>query len=494
MPAKITVVGLGSGDEDHLSLGIWKKLQSAKRIYLRTDKHPVVDMLRSNNVAYQTFDGIYDEQETFAEVYEAIAVKLIQLCGSEELIYAVPGHPMVAEKTVQLLRRDCPLKGIELEIMGGESFLDQAFARFGFDPIEGFQLLDASDMPAAATIQPNLHTLVAQVYDTFTASDVKLGLMEVYPDDHPVVVGHALGVKGLEQIRTVPLYELDRIEGYGNLSLIWIPRATQLELFNRSFGRLQEIVQILRSPEGCPWDREQTHLSLRKNAIEELYEVLETIDDDDPQAMCEELGDLLLQVMLHAQIEDEAGTFNVYDVIQGLNEKLIRRHPHVFADANAGNAEEALVKWQEMKDAEKQAKGIEPVSQSILAGVPRDLPGLMKAYKIQKKAAAVGFDWESTEEVFHKMEEEFAELKEAIQSLGKEEQKNELGDVLFSAVNLARFLKLDPEEALASTNRKFFQRFAYIEEKLRLKGRTFDQTSLIEMEEWWNEAKLTQKV
>ncbi|HEY0829266.1 MAG TPA: nucleoside triphosphate pyrophosphohydrolase [Bacilli bacterium] len=520
MPAKITVIGLGSGDEDQLTLGTWKKLQSAKRIYLRTEKHPVVDMLRSNNAAYETFDDLYDENGTFSEVYEAIAAKLIELAltqyevsgefaygrsegssndgngeqlhnSSEEIFYAVPGHPMVAEKTVQLLRRDCPLNKIELHIMGGESFLDQAFTRFGFDPIEGFQLLDASDMPTAS-IQPRLHTLVAQVYDTFTASDVKLSLMEVYPDDYPVVVGHALGVKGLEQIRTVPLYELDRIEGYGNLSLIWIPRTEQLEWLNRSFGRLQEIVHILRSPGGCPWDREQTHLSLRKNAIEELYEVLETIDDDDPQAMCEELGDLLLQVMLHAQIEDEAGTFNVYDVIQGLNEKLIRRHPHVFADADAGNAEEALVKWQEMKDAEKKAKGNDSESQSILAGVPRDLPGLMKAYKIQKKAASVGFDWESTEDVFHKLEEELAELKEAVQSFGKEEQKDELGDVIFGAVNLARFLNLDPEEALASTNRKFFHRFEYIEEKLRLKGRTFDQTSLIEMEEWWNEAKLTE--
>ncbi len=496
MAAHITVAGLGSGDENQLTLGVWKKLQNAEHLYLRTERHPVVKWLKENNIAYRTFDRVYERYSSFAEVYEEIVRQLISLAETEaaEIVYAVPGHPMVAESTVQMLRERCPGQGIGLSFAGGESFLDQAFLRLGFDPIEGFQLLDGSRFDDSH-VNPLLHTFVAQVYDQFTASDVKLKLMEWYPDDYPVVVGHALGVDGEERIHRVPLLELDRLQGYGNLSMVWVPKCEDENVRNRTFHRLHEIVQILRSPDGCPWDREQTHASIRKNLIEETYEVLETIDDDDPEAMCEELGDLLLQVMLHAQMEEEAGTFRIYDVIAGLNEKLIRRHPHVFGGSEAGNAEEALRNWQRMKDEEKRSKGIEPKSLSVLSGVPRDLPALMKSAKLQKKAAKVGFDWEHADEVFAKIEEELAELKEAARAEGEpNRRKEELGDVLFAVVNLARWYGIDPEEALSGTNRKFVRRFSYIEEQLRLNGQSFDQTSLTEMERLWRQAKRLESV
>lgn len=511
MPAQITVAGLGTGDESQLTLGIWRKLQNASSVYLRTKDHPMVSILDENNIAYQTFDALYEVHNRFEDVYENIANELIAIAHKthnahnarigdenftqEEIIYAVPGHPMVAEYTVQLLKQRCPQEGISLQILGGESFLDQAFLRFGFDPIEGFQLLDATNLNRY-TLNPLLHTVIGQVYDTYTASDLKLSLMDVYPDNYTVTVGHSLGVLGSEQIIKVPLYELDHINGYGNLSLVWVPCSDSPELTNRTFGRLHEIVQILRSPEGCPWDREQTHASLRKNLIEETYEVLETIDDDDPAAMCEELGDLMLQVLLHSQMEEESGAFTVYDVIDTLNQKLIRRHPHVFGENKAANADEALVNWNKMKAEEKRKKGIDVTNQSVLAGVPRDLPGLMKALKLQKKAAQVGFDWSESQEVLGKIEEELTELKEAIQSTAADaagHRQEELGDLLFSIVNLSRFLHVDPEEALAQTNRKFVQRFSYIEEKLRLKGVSFEQTDLSEMEQYWQEAKKIQK-
>jgi tetrapyrrole methylase family protein/MazG family protein len=448
-------------------------------------------MLREQDIRFQSFDQIYEQNDSFTDVYETITDKLIAAVKEHglEIIYAVPGHPMVAERTSQLLKQKCQQEGIELLFLGGESFIDQAFLRFGFDPIEGFQLLDGSRL-MISTFNPKIHTIIAQVYDTFTASDVKLGLMAWYPDDYPIVVGHSLGVQGKEVIETIPLYELDRVQGYGNLSLVWIPRSEEENLQNRSFGRLHEIVEILRSPEGCPWDREQTHASLRKNLIEEACEVLETIDDDDPEAMCEELGDLLLQVMLHAQLEDETGAFNVYDVVQGLNEKLIRRHPHVFGTQAAGNSEEALIHWQQIKQEEKRKKGINVEQVSVLSGIPREFSGLLKAWKLQKKASQVGFDWTQIEDVLAKIEEEWLELKiEISKEDAGEAQKAELGDLLFSIVNLARFLKVDPEEAIALTNYKFIRRFCYIEEQLRLKGVTFDQTDLIEMEQHWQEAK-----
>lgn len=491
MSKTITVVGLGSGDENQLTLGVLRKLETAGTVYVRTKEHPAVEQLARRGIVFSGFDRIYEEKESFLEVYEAVADELLRLAAAQdaEVVYAVPGHPFVAERTTRLLQERCPPAGISFAAMGGESFLDQAFLRFGFDPIEGFQLLDASSL-SLSVLNPKLHTVIGQVYDTYTASEAKLALMELYPDEHPVYVGHALGVAGKEEILQVPLYELDRLGGYGNLSLLYVPRSEEEALTNRTFARLHQIVQILRSPEGCPWDREQTHQSIRKNLIEETYEVLETLDDDDPEAMCEELGDLLLQIMLHAQMEEEAGSFTVYDIIAGLNEKLLRRHPHVFGSRDAENAEEALVRWNEVKAEEKRKKGLEPEKQSVLDGVPRDLPGLMKAYKLQKKAAQVGFDWERIEDVFAKVEEELQELRQETESGGTQEGREaELGDLLFAVVNLARFIKADPEEAVSRTNRKFLQRFLYIEEQVRLRGGKLEQTSLLEMESYWQEAK-----
>lgn len=491
MAASITVVGLGSGDESQLTLGVLSRLEAAGTVYIRTSDHPVVAYLQEKRgITFSSFDRIYEAHDSFEAVYEAITAELLELArsGEKPVVYAVPGHPFVAERTTALLKERCAVEGFSFEAVGGESFLDQAFARFGFDPIEGFQLLDASSLDLAV-LNPRLHTVIGQVYDMYTASEAKLALMELYPDEHRVYVGHALGVAGQESIIQVPLYELDRQEGYGNLSLIYLPRSVEDGLENRTFGRLHEIVRILRSPGGCPWDREQTHQSIRKNLIEETYEVLETLDDDDPDAMCEELGDLLLQIMLHAQMEEETGAFTVYDIIEGLNRKLIRRHPHVFGEKAAGNAEEALVRWDEVKAEEKRKKGLAPETLSALHGVPRDLPGLMKAYQLQKKASRVGFDWDKLEEVLAKVEEELEELRSEAGGTDKEAQEAELGDLLFAAVNVARFIDCDPEEAIARTNRKFVQRFSYVEEQVRLRGGQLEQTSLIEMEQYWQEAK-----
>jgi len=486
----IIVVGLGSGGEDQLTLGTLKALESSSRRYVRTADHPAVADLKLRDIVFESFDRLYEQHDDFAEVYDAIANELLAAAAGspgETIVYAVPGHPMVAERTVQLLRQRAPEQGVGLKLLGGESFLDQAFTRLGFDPIEGFQLLDASEL-TREHLRPRLHTVIGQVYDAYTASEAKLALMSVYPDDYPIVVGQALGVEGQERILHIPLYELDRLDSYGNLMLVYIPASSDDRLSRRSFERLHEIVAILRSPEGCPWDREQTHQSIRRNFIEETYEAIEALDLDDPDGMKEEFGDVILQVLLHSQMEEETGAFDVFDVLAELNDKLIFRHPHVFGGENAENAEAALRNWEQMKAEEKKRKGLAE-RQSLLDGIPKDLPALPRAHKVQKKAASVGFDWPNLDGVFAKIEEELGELRQAVREESAERQRDELGDLLFAVVNASRFIKADPEEALAGTNRRFAERFKYIEEQLRISGRSFGDTDLIEMDAWWEEAK-----
>lgn len=484
MTKHITVVGLGAGDLGQLTMEAYDLLMGGQPIYLRTVDHPITDKLKEKGLPFKSFDSIYEQYGQFDQVYPAICRELVENAQKQDIVYAVPGHPMVAEKTVQLLREKADAGEVTLRIIGGQSFLDQLFVSLGLDPVEGFQLLDGTDL-SSDNLSPNSHNVITQVYDSLTASEVKLSLMELFPDDYNVYVCHKLGFRVGEQIKKVSLYELDHDPDFGNYSLVYAPKVEDPLSIQRSFPSFRNVIRILRSPEGCPWDREQTHVSLKKYLLEEAYELLEAIDDRDPDALCEELGDLLLQVLLHSQIAEEGGYFNVMDVIQGVGEKMIRRHPHVFEANPVDTVEEVMSNWQEIKAAEKAEKG-EGRQASILSGIPKPLPALMKAVKLQKKAAQVGFDWTNVEEIYDKVEEELDEMKLA----QGDDQIAELGDLLFSVVNVARFLKIDPEEALTRTNSKFIKRFEYIEKRLAEEGRSFENTSVEQMEQWWQEAKL----
>jgi len=370
-------------------------------------------------------------------------------------------------------------------VSGSEFALDRAVRLFGFDPLEGFQLLDAASLDRGQ-LRPRLHTVIARVDGPDTAARVKETLLKVYPGDYPATIAEMADGSEGAKVRAVPLRELDGPPS-GVPSLVYLKAGLEDGLRRTSFDRLYEIVGILRSPNGCPWDRAQTHQSIRQNFIEETFEALEAIDTGDVAGMREELGDVLLQILLHCRMEEELGTFDVYDVLGELHDKLIFRHPHVFGDAAAGNPDEALSNWEAMKAEEKRRRG-DASRTSVLDGIPKDLPALPRAYKLQKKAAKAGFDWPDLAGVFAKIEEELAELKAAAGE-SPERSREELGDLLFAVVNAARFLRVDPEEALARTNRKFAERFRHIERRLAESGRTFDQTNLDEMESWWSEAK-----
>lgn len=249
--------------------------------------------------------------------------------------------------------------------------------------------------------------------------------------------------------------------------------------------RLIDIMKLLRSPEGCPWDREQSHESLKRYLIEETYEYLEAVDKEDKRHMCEELGDVLLQVVFHAQIAAENGDFNIEDVINGVCNKMIHRHPHVFGDASAETSGQVLKNWEEIK---KKEKGITNQT-SVLQDVPNNLPALMRSYKVQQKAAQVGFDWDNTADVFAKIREEIDELEAEYNKSNIDGITDELGDVLFSVVNLSRFLKVHPELSLTQSTNKFIGRFEYIEKRAAEQGKTLNDMKLSEMEALWEEAK-----
>jgi tetrapyrrole methylase family protein/MazG family protein len=469
-------------------MGTYRLLRAGHPVVLRTAVHPVVDALRQEGIPFSTFDELYETGEDFAQIYEEMARRLIAAAREHHrIVYAVPGHPLMAEQSVQNLFRLAEEAGdVEVEIGAGQSFLDAVCSALKVDPIEGFLLLDGTQL-RPNSLQPGLHTFVVQVYSPFVASEVKLSLMEVYPDDYPVTVVRAAGVKELEQIATVPLHELDRVPWVDHLTTVYLPPAAEEAVRYRDPWYLVELVETLRGPDGCPWDRKQTHKSLRKYVIEEAYEVAHAIDEDDPFALCNELGDLLLQVLLHAQIASETGDFSIRDIYQALAGKLIRRHPHVFGGQRASDVAEANQLWAQMKARE----GGQTDSPWVIDQVKWGRPPLQVALELQDKAASLGFEWDSVQGVVDKLREETAELEREVAAAepSQDRQKEELGDLLFTLVNIARWLQVDLEEALVGANQKFAQRIRHVEQKIKENGGDIANYAPSDLEKYWNQAK-----
>ncbi|RNA66037.1 nucleoside triphosphate pyrophosphohydrolase [Alteribacter keqinensis] len=484
MARTITVLGLGAGDLNQLPVGIYKKLKRVSSLYVRTKEHPVLRELKEEGLNPESFDHIYEAKDQFSDVYGEITRVLFEKAKDEDIVYAVPGHPLVAEETVQRLLNGASAHGVTVTVEGGQSFLDPVFASLKVDPIEGFQLVDGTALKQDE-LQLRHHIVICQVYDAFIASEVKLTLMDVLPDDYPVTVVTAAG--SLEEVLTeVPLYELDRVTSLNNLTAVYVPPVKDEALLTHEFWKLRSVIATLRGPDGCPWDRKQTHESLKPYLLEESYEVLEAIDEQNEDHLAEELGDVLLQVMLHAQIGEDSGYFTVSDVITSITEKMIRRHPHVFETAEADDPEAVVTQWEKIKQAEKEEKGM---SEGLLDSIPKSLPSLLRAYKVQKKAAKVGFDWGDAQPMHEKLREELAEWEQELLKEDKKAAAEEFGDVLFTIVNIARYYKIEPEEALRMTNEKFVRRFSFIEKTLQESGTAWEEHTLEELDALWDRAK-----
>ncbi len=475
----ITLIGLGPGDPGQLTRAAWEALSAAEEVWLRTEHHPVTAHLPAN---WRSFDFLYEEKEHFEQVYEAIVDEVLRLGRRPQgVVYAVPGDPFIAEATGPEIARRARAEGLPLRVHNGVSFIEPVFAALGLDPYPHTALVDALTLSERHTppFPPSRPALIAQVYSRLVASEVKLNLMAVYPDEHPVRLVHAAGTAE-ERVEDLPLYAIDRSPHIGLLTALYLPPlpdGTALEDFF-------EVVARLRAPDGCPWDRKQTHQTLRSHLLEEAYEALAALDAENPAAMREEFGDLLLQIVLHAVIAAEAGEYTLPEVIQTVHDKIIRRHPHVFGDVQAADADQVLQNWERLKQQEREANG--QAEKSLLDGISRAMPALSVAQKYQDRAARVGFDWPVVDEVLDKIVEEVNEIRAAE---NPQETAAELGDLLFVLVNFCRWQGVDAESALREANARFYRRFSHIEACAREQGRPLDDLSLDEMEACWQEAK-----
>ncbi len=479
----ITILGLGPGRINQLTLEAWQLLTEASELYLRTCRHPTVAGLPPH-LQWHSFDALYDQAEDFEHVYDAIASQVVQLAQRPQgVIYAVPGHPLVGEATVTRILNLAEQAGINARVIGAPSFIEPVLEALRLDAMGGLQIFDALDLASMhhPPLNPDVPAIVGQLYSRQIAAEVKLTLMNQYPDEHPMTILQAAGTPS-QRSESLPLYELDRRD-YDHLTTLYVPPLAQpggLEMF-------QDTIARLRAPDGCPWDREQTHQTLSRNLMEEAFEVLQVLDADDAGALCEELGDLLLQIVLHSQIAVESGEFSMAQVVAHIDAKIKRRHPHVFGNIQVSGVDDVISNWEAIKQGEReQANHQAATNKSILAGVPAALPALAQAEAYGERAARLGFDWPNIAGVLDKVNEELRELEQTTEAQAR---TAEFGDLLFALVNVARWLGIDPEAALRQANAKFASRFQGVEEQARAQGRALPQMSLDEMEQLWQAVK-----
>jgi tetrapyrrole methylase family protein/MazG family protein len=448
--ARVVVIGLGPAGPDLANDLTRTALAATPHRFLRTVRHPAASLMPGA----PSFDEVYESADSFDDVYAEIVERLVAAATAHgHIVYAVPGSPLVLERSVRLLRTD---PRVATEILPAMSFLDVAYNRLRIDPVEeGVRLIDGHVFATAAAGDTG-PLLIAHTHANWVLSDIKLAV-----DGEPparAVLLHHLGLPD-EQVLEVDWADIDRTIEADHLTSLYIPELA--EPVGAALMRFHQLARTLR--EQCPWDREQTHQSLVKYLVEETFETVDAINAlraDDPVTdddLLEELGDLLYQIEFHATIAEQEGRFTMADVAQGVHDKLVRRHPHVFGDVEADDTDTVLANWDAIKRAEKGRT-------SVFDGVAVSLPALAYAAKIQSKAAGVGFDWPDVDGAIPKINEELEEVQDARRNGTPEDVREELGDLLFSVVNVARHLKVDPETALRAAAQKFRERFATVEQ------------------------------
>jgi tetrapyrrole methylase family protein/MazG family protein len=482
MTARVVIVGLGPGPRNTVTQATLEAIERIEVQFVRTKRHPTADLMPKAT----SFDSLYDTLPTFEDVYREITEAVVAAALKHgEVLYAVPGSPLILESSVAQLRAD---SRVEVQVLPALSFLDLAWEALGIDPVNvGVRLIDGHRFALEASGERG-PLLVAQVHADWVLSDVKLS-HESASGNEPVVLLHHLGLPD-QRVEHTTWQELDRVLPADHLTTLYIPQMA--EPVAGELARLHQLARTLR--EQCPWDREQTHDSLIKHLIEETYEVVDAIESLDAndsttdEALIEELGDLLYQVEFHATIAEQQGRFSMADVAKSIHDKLVRRHPHVFGDVVANSANDVVQTWDEVKRAEK--KSADGAASSTFTGVAKSGPSLQYATKIQKRAADVGFDWPNADGAFEKIIEESAEIRQAVAlNSDPETVRMELGDLLFSVVNLSRHLGHDAEQALRGASDKFRHRFEQVEQLALSRDIDLVNAPLEQLDALWDEVK-----
>ncbi|HUP70974.1 MAG TPA: nucleoside triphosphate pyrophosphohydrolase [Acidimicrobiales bacterium] len=462
---RIVIGGLGPAGPELFTAATTAAIEAIPHCWLRTRRHPAAAAVPGAS----SFDHLYEGQPTVGSVYAAIVEHLVEAAAEHgEVLYLVPGSPSVAERTVELLRA---YGRTEVEVLPALSFVDLAWDRLRVDPLSvGARLVDGHRFASEAAGERG-PLLVAQCDSSTVLSEIKLAVDDLDGDSPgTVTVLQRLGLPD-ESVTEVAWDDLDRVVEPDHLTSLWIPELAAPVA--RELVAFAELVRTLRAR--CPWDREQTHSTLGGHLLEEAYETVEAIESGDPAHLREELGDLLFQVVFHATLGAEEGDYTLADVARGIHDKLVHRHPHVFGDVQADTPGEVTANWDRIKQAEKGRS-------SVMEGIPAALPSLLYAAKVQRRAASVGFDWDSVEGAYPKVEEELAELR-------AEPSEEELGDLLFAVVNVARHLGLEPEAALRVATAKFCTRFAGVELLAAERGLKLSVLDLAGLDKLWDEVK-----
>ncbi len=474
----ITIVPLSV--PGYMSGAAEKNVRGASRLFLQTAQHPSAQWILDEKLAYESMDDLFAASEDFDELHALIAQRL--LCG-EDAVYAVPGGG-VGEMQLAAIKKAAEAAGVQLCCMPGVSYGQAAMAAAGLGGDTA--MFCRATALGANPLDPSISVCIEEIDTPLRAGEVKLALGEYYSDESSVAFC-VMDAQGAYTVRDIPLYMLDR-QPSGDYFASTVAILAPLPLLSRSrhsFEDLLSIMRALRAPGGCPWDAKQTHLSLRPSLLEECYEVLQTIDDDDTDGMCEELGDLLLQIVFHTELEEEKRNFNMRDVSTGIVNKLIYRHPHVFGSAQADTPEEVLVNWEKLKKKEKHFEN----QSDMIDAIPRALPALIRSAKVQKKAADVGFDWDDPAEALKKVFEEAQEVKAAMEEESDAHIEEELGDLLFACVNVVRLLHKNGELLLYAATDKFAKRFRALENAVFQDGKRLEDMGIQEMDAYWNAVK-----
>lgn len=486
MAGKLFLVGLGTGNSQDLPRDTVKILKESRVLCLRFPSHPVIKELNLENV--EAFEDLFDRTHQLQEGEALLRNRILERARKENVVYAVTGHPAIDgyQCNINKIKADAQRAGIEIQICPAPSIMDSC-GEF-IEPGDAVSLFSAAELEPKKLHPGNAYLVTGLEWRKAGEHVYHIFLQAAYSSEHVI---HTFFFPVHEaKLESTPclLKDLTNPEIRNRMVAIYFPPCPYKQHSLSLWIRLVEIMACLRGENGCAWDREQTHQSLKKYLIEETCEVLDALERRDMHNLQEELGDLLLQVVFHACIAEEAGYFNIDNVLEGIISKLLRRHPHVFGSVKAETVSQVNENWERIKVEEKDK---DQRGRSILEEIPRTFPALLRAQKVQNRVARVGFDWPEISGAWDKLEEELGELRKAILNGEQKASEEELGDLLFAVVNIARFLKVNAEEALNQSIHKFRRRFAYIELKSRETGKRLQDMSLVEMNNYWEEIKKT---